>query len=91
MSVRVKIERLVLDGFSLTGAGGSRVKAAVQDELTRLLAEHGLSETLQAEGAMPAVRAGDFSPSPGASPAQLGRQIARSVHGGIGGGIAKTR
>jgi hypothetical protein len=91
MSVRVHIDRLVLDGFDLNGASGSRVGAAVQNELTRLLVERGVSETLRAGGAMPSVPAGKFSPARGATPAQLGRQIAQSVHGGIGGGAAKGK
>ena len=90
MSVRIHIERLVLDGFGLNGASGSRVQAAVQSELARLLAGQGLSETLRAPAAMPSLRAGAFSPAPGASPAQLGREIARSVHAGIGGGAVKS-
>jgi hypothetical protein len=35
-------------------------------------------------GAVPSVAAGPFNPPPGAAPAQLGKHIAQSVHGGLG-------
>jgi hypothetical protein len=84
MSVRVHIERLVLDGFSLDAAEGRQVKAAVQRELTRLLTANGLSDELRPGGAFFSVRAGAFSPPRNAPASDLGPRIARSVHGGIG-------
>ena len=84
MSVRVQIDRLVLEGFRLSAAESRQVKAAMGSELSRLLTERGLSEDLQAGGATPAMRAGNFAPRRETQPSQLGRDIARSVHGGIG-------
>jgi len=83
MNVRVHIERLVLDGFSLNAADTRQVKAAVQGELTRLLTANGLSDELRTGDAIFSVRSGAFNPPRASSVMQLGAQIARSVHGGI--------
>ncbi len=84
MRMRLQIERLVLDGFSLTPAEGRQVRAAVQRELTRLLVESGLSDELRSGVAVPSVQAGAFHPQRNAPAPELGRRIATSVHGGIG-------
>jgi hypothetical protein len=84
MTVRVHIDRLVLDGFALSPVESRHVRAAVETELTRLLADGGLSDELRSGGAMPSVVAGRFEPSAGGSAAQLGAAIAQSVHGGLG-------
>ena len=81
--IKIHIERLVLDGLPVTRAKGPLVKAAVEAELSRLLSEGGLGSELAARGAVPSVRA-DGIDSVGKSPAQIGRQIARAVYGGIG-------
>lgn len=81
--IKVHIERLVLDGLPVTRAQGPLVQAAVEAELSRLLSEGGLGHELAAGGAVPAVRADSIN-SAGKSPAQIGRQIAKSVYGGIG-------
>ncbi len=80
--IKVHIERLVLDGLPVTRAQGPLVQAAVEAELSRLLGEGGLGLELAAGGAVPSVRADGIN-SVGKSPAQIGRQIARSVYGGM--------
>lgn len=82
--IHLHIERLVLDGLSIERAQGPQVQAAVETELARLLMENGLGAPPGAGGAVPSVNAGGIQLSPGSSPAQLGRQIAQSVYGGIG-------
>lgn len=82
--IHLHIERLVLDGLSIERAQGPQVQAAVETELARLLMENGLGAPLGAGGAVPSVNAAGIQLSPGSSPAQLGRQIAQSVYGGIG-------
>jgi len=81
--IKVHIEKLVLDGLPVTRAQGPLVQAAVEAELSRLLSEGGLGSELAAGEAVPSVRAISIN-SVGKSPAQIGRQIARAVYGGIG-------
>jgi len=84
MSIRLHIERLVLDGLPVTAADAPRVKAALEAELTRLLAAGGLRADLAAGGAVPSVQAPPISSARGVSSTQLGTRIAQAVHGGIG-------
>lgn len=80
--IKVHIEHLVLEGLPVEPSHGQLVQAAVEVELARLLAESGLGPELASGGAVPSVRA-DRINSLGRSPAQIGRQIARSVYGGM--------
>ena len=79
-SVRVRIERLVLEGLPLTRAQGEQVGAALEAELARLLAEGRLDPALLASVALPSLPAGSLRLGGDASPARLGRQIARAIH-----------
>jgi hypothetical protein len=83
-NIHLHIERLVLDGLPIDRGQGPHVQAAVEAELTRLLTENGLDATWGTGGAVPSVNATGVQLSPGSSPAQIGRQIAQSVYGGIG-------
>jgi hypothetical protein len=65
---------------------GPYLQAAVEAELTRLLAESGLAAELQTDGALPSIRADAMRFKPGNTPTQWGKQIARSVYSGIGNG-----
>jgi len=82
-AVRVRVERLVLDGFDLSPADRARVGAAARAELARLIAEGGVHPELAGGGARPRLRAPAVVDA-GAPPAELGAQIARAVYGGIG-------
>ena len=84
MKIRLKIERLILDGLPIANAEGPLVQAAVETELARLLADGGLSRELQAGGAVPALRGGNIQVDKGSRPAAMGKQIAGAVYGGIG-------
>jgi len=84
MSIRLHIERLVLDGFGLQQAEGRVVKAALQNELRQLLVDNGLRNEFLQSGAVPEVQAATLQVGMNSSPRQLGTQIARSVYGGIG-------
>jgi hypothetical protein len=84
MNISVAIERLILDGVPLDAAGRPVLRAAVESELARLLAEGGLSSELRGGGAMPSLRAGGIQLEGQESPAQLGKQIARAVYKGMG-------
>jgi hypothetical protein len=84
VNVRVHIERLILEGIDLDPAGRPLLQTALEAELVRLLAEGGVRPELRVGGAVPAVQAAGFELSGAAEPASLGRQIARSVYGGVG-------
>jgi hypothetical protein len=83
MSINVHIERLILDGLSVTDAQSPIIGAAVERELARLLARGGLERSLQSGGAWATlpVEAVQLTSS---KPSQLGQQIAQAVYGGIG-------
>ncbi|HTP11017.1 MAG TPA: hypothetical protein VMP08_22335 [Anaerolineae bacterium] len=84
MNLNIHIERLVLDGLPIEHHQGPLVQAAVEAELSRLLTDNGLAAGLQAGIALPSVNANGIQVAPGNSPAQMGRQIAQSIYGGIG-------
>jgi hypothetical protein len=88
MNINLHIERLVLDGINIRPDQRHLLKASMEAELGRLLSKGAVSRELASGGAMPAISAKGFqlsaSNGPGNSPAQLGRQIAHSVYGGIG-------
>jgi hypothetical protein len=83
MTIRVHIDRLVLEGMPVRSHEGPAVQKAVEKELTRLLAEGGLSADLASGGAYPEVPALNLTTS-GSSPKEIGKGIARAVYGGIG-------
>jgi hypothetical protein len=84
VNINVHIERLILDGLSVTRSQGPLVQAAVEAELARLLATDGLSPELQVGGAVPSLKAGNIQIASESNPNQLGQQIAQVVYGGIG-------
>jgi hypothetical protein len=83
MTIKLHIERLVLEGLPIMRSQGPLVQAAVQAELSRLLAQGGLGPELASGGAVPSVPVESIRLNAG-SPAQIGKQIARSVYGGMG-------
>lgn len=85
MRINLHIERLILEGLPVTSLQGPQLQAAIEKELTRLLALHGLSDELRRGTALPRVRAGTIQLGKDNQPARLGQSIARAVHEGIGG------
>jgi hypothetical protein len=84
VNIELHIERLILEGFSLSRPERALIQEAVEGELARLLAESGLSPTLTAGTALGHLQAGAIQLSSGNNPTALGQQIANSVYGGIG-------
>jgi len=82
MTTKLHIERLVLEGLPITRSQGPLVQAAVEAELSRLLIEGGLSPKFASGGAVPSLSADSITLTNG-GPAQMGRQIARSVYVGM--------
>lgn len=87
MSVRLHIERLVLDGFTLTPAERARLLEATQAELGSLLASHGVPGHMAGGFATPVIRGGEVQQPAGAfEPVTFGRDLARALYGILGGG-----
>jgi hypothetical protein len=84
MSVRIHIERLVLDGLPLSPADGPRLRAAVAAELARLVAAGGLSPAVLASARLRGVAGGPLRVAEGGTAGELGTGIARAVYVGIG-------
>ena len=84
MNVRLHIERLILDGLPLSEAGAPHVQAAIETELARLIAAGGVSADFAGDRIVPSLRGGDLRMSLGGGDADLGRQIAGALYGGIG-------
>ncbi len=84
MKISVHIERLILEGLSVTTLEGPQVRRAVEGELTRLLAAGGLSQELRSAGAIPRLKAGTLSLPKESHPTKLGKDIARAVNQGMG-------
>jgi hypothetical protein len=87
--VRLRIERLTLDGVTLEGAQARRFSAALETELARLLSISDLMGVAAAAGATPSVAARDVttpqSLTRSAYPPALGGAVAHSLFEAIGG------
>ncbi len=84
-TIDLRIDRLVLDGPPLTRAQERLLRAALAEELARLIAAGGLDEALLAGGALRSLPAGALPPDGGGEPGALGRGIARALYAGLGG------
>jgi hypothetical protein len=80
--IDLHIEELVLDGFP--PGDRHRIGAALERELTRLLAERGVPAGWERGGEAPQLNGGSFEAKPGARPERVGAQIAQSVFRGMG-------
>jgi hypothetical protein len=83
MKINLHIERLVLDGLAVEPQQRAALKAALEAELAGSLAQSGIASGLQGGGSFAAVRAAAINVGERNEPAQLGQQIAQSIHGGI--------
>jgi hypothetical protein len=83
MTIKVHIDRLVLEGIPVKRNEVLIVQQAVEKELSRLLLEGGISEDLALGGAIPVVPSGEMRVS-GTGAQETGKGIARAVYGGIG-------
>jgi hypothetical protein len=84
MNIELHIERLVLDGLPVEQRQGPRLQAAVERELTRLLADGASLDQLNTGGPAASINGGVIQVAPGADAVGLGKQIAAAVHGGFG-------
>jgi hypothetical protein len=84
-NINISIERLILEGLPLTHVQHPLLQAAIEAELSRLLAADGLAHDLQSGGAFPRVPGSGIRLTGNDTPAYLGQQIARAIHSSIGG------
>ncbi|TCV86755.1 hypothetical protein [Sulfurirhabdus autotrophica] len=84
MNINVHIERLVLEGLPVEQRQGAHLQAAVELELTRLLAEGSLGSQLSSGDKLASVKGGSVQLAECANPKGLGRQIAGAVYEGFG-------
>ncbi|WP_321930944.1 hypothetical protein [Paraburkholderia guartelaensis] len=84
MKIRLHIERLVVDGLPMAAADGPLLRAAIEAELTRLLVQQAPGDSWRVGTAVPRVRAESIRVAAQARPVEIGRQVARSVHGAMG-------
>jgi hypothetical protein len=90
VNIELHIERIVLDGLQVASSERAHLQAAVQAELTRLLAAGGLRSELLSGGAMRSLGAGEVQVTNNMSALQLGNRIAQAVHGGVGAATANA-
>jgi hypothetical protein len=91
VNIELHIERLVLDGLQVAPRDRAHLQAAVEVELTRLLAAGGLRSELLSGAAMRSLGAGEIHVTNNMSPVHLGNRIAQAVHGGVGADTANAR
>ncbi|MDJ0737538.1 MAG: hypothetical protein QNJ47_26315 [Nostocaceae cyanobacterium] len=82
MNLKLNIEQIILEGVDLPRSQRSRLQAAVETELLRLLSENGLPPHLQGGGTIPNLPA-TVNVTKGMKPEQMGREIAQSIYGGM--------
>jgi hypothetical protein len=85
MNINLHIERLVLDGLPLEQRQGPQLRAAVERELTQLLADGCSPVQFKTGDALASLKGGSIQVAERASPAGLGQQIAAAVYGGFAG------
>ena len=81
MNINLHVERLVLDGLSMTNADDAAIQGAVESELVRLLSEESLPR--MSGGAVKNISGGEIQLGTENDPARTGQQIARVVHAAL--------
>jgi hypothetical protein len=81
--INIHIERLVLDGLPVDRSDGPAVKEAVEEELTRLLAEGGIGEELTTSGTVASVASARMEFDETSCPESIAKSIAGAVYGGL--------
>jgi hypothetical protein len=84
MSIKLHIDRLILEGLPFSQSEGELVQVAFEAELSRLISEGGLSSELQRGGNIWSVPAGVVQIAEGGGPRAAGKRIAGAVYSGLG-------
>ena len=88
MNIKLRIERLVLEGLPLEGRGAEILRTSAEAELSRLLKQGGVDTWLRTGGAYPDLRVRPIQLD-GSGPSQIGKELARTLYGELG--TSKTR
>jgi hypothetical protein len=83
MNIVLHIDRIVMDGLPVSRAHLPALRAAMEGELVRLFAA-AAPRHFGGSRSVERLAAPAFSYDPLQRPAQIGRQVARSVHGSLG-------
>lgn len=84
MTLRIHVDRLVLEGFDYSAHDAARLESTLRAELAHRLSLGGISDELRAGGSVDALRPAHISLPERPSAAQSGRAIARAIDRGIG-------
>ena len=80
-NIELNIEELVLHGFS--PGDRYRIGEAVEQELSRMLADKGVPESLERGWEVAGVDGGAIEVTQGSRAEAIGAQVARAVYGGL--------
>ena len=80
-NIELNIEKLVLHGFS--PGDRYRIGEAVERELTRLLADQGVPQSLERGREIANMDSGAFEVAAGSRADVVGAQVAKAVYGGL--------
>jgi hypothetical protein len=83
MNIHVHNDRLILERVPVASSRHDALKAAIEAEIVRLLAEQGLAQGFARGGAHAEGRARTIRPARDARPEEWGRQIGRAVYEGF--------
>lgn len=83
MDVNLHIERLVLDGITLSVRERAVLGTTLEVELTRLITTGGLPSSLSGGITVPSLPAATVQMSRDNNPALLGRQVAQTIYGSL--------
>jgi len=80
-NIELNIEELVLHGFA--PGDRYRIGEAVEQELSRMLADRGVPQSLERGGEIVSVDGGAFEVAPDSMAQVVGAQVAKAVYGGL--------
>jgi len=81
--IELNIEELVLHGFA--PGDRYRIGEAVEQELTRMLADRGVPKSMEGDREVASVDGGAIEVATGSRAETVGMQVARAVYGGLRG------
>lgn len=82
MNLDLHIEELVLHGFAQKDQG--RIQRAIEQELTRLLTEQGVPNSLSRGQEIQQLQGGSFNVRAGMGVEAVASQVAQAIYGGMG-------
>jgi hypothetical protein len=88
VTIHLRLERIVLEGVTLSAGERVRLEGALVAELTRMLAMPGAQKALGDQRAVESMSAPTIRGAPNEAGAALGVRLARSVFGALAGGAA---